>query len=352
MELCIHDRGSGSRAAPSAEDPYTKSYCDLGVHQSMLRDRERCQWYRNAIEQVLKERPGMVVLDVGTGTGLLAMFAARAGARKVYAVESSRMASLAQMNVFDNGMSDIVDVLHSRIEDVKLPEKVDLIVSEWMGHYLLHESMIDSVIFARDNFLKEEGTMLPSSARILLAPVSAERVWRDKVEFWSDPEETWGLTLHAVHPVAVEQMVSSPMIVRVDETDVIELPQVLWECDMYKITPAEVRKIAKSMTFAVNQTMRGACIWFEVSEDSSNSVLDTSPSKPETHWKQTLGKCVDVMDALINNDGAVMFPEEVLPSFLPSGKVSCVTEMSRVHGTRQYNLMIDLKPVPEERKDS
>ena len=58
------------------------------------------------------------------------------------------------------------------------------------------------------------------------------------------------------------------------------------------------------------------------------------------------------MDALIHNYGAVMFPEEVLPSFLPSGKVSCVTEMSRVHGTRQYNLMIDMKPVPVESNDS
>ena len=63
-------------------------------------------------------------------------------------------------------------VLHQKVEDVELSEKVDIIVSEWMGFYLLHESMLDSVLTARDMHLKEDGLMLPSHAQIYAAPCS------------------------------------------------------------------------------------------------------------------------------------------------------------------------------------
>ena len=64
-----------------------------------------------------------------------------------------------------------------------MPEEVDVIVSEWMGFYLLHESMLDSVIFARDKFLRKDscGIMLPSHAIIYVAPCSLERHWSEKV---------------------------------------------------------------------------------------------------------------------------------------------------------------------------
>lgn len=64
-------------------------------------------------------------------------------------------------------------MIHSRIEDVteaQIPEKVDIIVSEWMGFYLLHEGMLDSVIVARDRFLKPNGLMFPESAAIYATP--------------------------------------------------------------------------------------------------------------------------------------------------------------------------------------
>lgn len=66
----------------------------------------------------------------------------------------------------------MVQVIHSKVEDVQLPgnNKVDAIVSEWMGFYLLHEGMLDSVIMARDKFLKEDGEMFPESATIYLSP--------------------------------------------------------------------------------------------------------------------------------------------------------------------------------------
>ena len=74
-------------------------------------------------------------------------------------------------------------MIHGRIEEVGILEEVDVIVSEWMGFYLLHESMLDSVMFARDKYLKKDprGIMLPSHATIFAAPCSLESYWMDKV---------------------------------------------------------------------------------------------------------------------------------------------------------------------------
>lgn len=74
----------------------------------------------------------------------------------MFAVEASGIASHAAVLVSHNGLGDIVKVINKRIEDVELPHKVDVIISEWMGFYLLHESMLNSVLDARDKWLKGE----------------------------------------------------------------------------------------------------------------------------------------------------------------------------------------------------
>ncbi|MBA0719251.1 hypothetical protein Golax_006948 [Gossypium laxum] len=97
------------------------------------------------------------VLDVGTGSGILAIWSAQAGARKVYAVEATKMSEHARTLVQANNLQDIVEVIEGSMEEVVLPEKVDVIISEWMGYFLLRESMFDSVICARDRWLKPSG---------------------------------------------------------------------------------------------------------------------------------------------------------------------------------------------------
>ena len=98
----------------------------------------------------------------------MSLFAAQAGARRVYAVEASGFHDLARQNAEKNGFADVIRVVHGRIEDVALPEQADVIVSEWMGFYLLHESMLDSVIVGRDRWvdrgLKSSGSQVRLSS--------------------------------------------------------------------------------------------------------------------------------------------------------------------------------------------
>jgi protein arginine N-methyltransferase 1 len=102
----------------------------------------------------------------------LSIFAARAGAKKVYAIENAEIAYFATEIIKQNGLSDIITVIKGKMEEVVLPvPKVDIIISEWMGYFLLYESMLDSVLWARDKYLAEDGKMLPDKAHIYIAAI-------------------------------------------------------------------------------------------------------------------------------------------------------------------------------------
>jgi predicted RNA methylase len=155
----------------AVDSDFFTAYADVHVHQIMLKDQARNEAYWAALQAHAK---GKVVLDVGSGTGFLAILAARAGAAHVYAVEASEMAEVSKDIVEDNMLSDSITIINGRIEDVTLPCMVDIIVSEWMGFYLVHESMMRSVLVARDRFLKPGGIMIPESADIFCAPANCD----------------------------------------------------------------------------------------------------------------------------------------------------------------------------------
>ncbi|CAJ1975447.1 unnamed protein product [Sphenostylis stenocarpa] len=167
--------GAGGRGAPVPKDvDYANYFCTYAFlyHQKeMLSDRVRMDAYFNAIFENKRHFAGKTVLDVGTGSGILAIWSAQAGARKVYAVEATKMSEHARALVKANNLQNVVEVIEGSMEDVTLPEKVDVIISEWMGYFLLRESMFDSVIHARDHWLKPTGVMYPSHARMWMAPI-------------------------------------------------------------------------------------------------------------------------------------------------------------------------------------
>jgi SAM-dependent methyltransferase len=120
----------------------------------MLKDSVRTLSYRNAIYQNSHIFANKVVLDVGCGTGILSMFCVKAGAKHVIGVDMSNIIDHAKRIVALNGMSDKITLLKGKMEEVTLPfPKVDIIVSEWMGYFLLYESMLDTVLWARDRYL-------------------------------------------------------------------------------------------------------------------------------------------------------------------------------------------------------
>ncbi|GAA5881257.1 hypothetical protein JCM16303_004866 [Sporobolomyces ruberrimus] len=181
------DRKDGE-AAHKDDDHYFESYQYNDIHEIMLKDAVRTNAYRDFITHpanapVFKDK---IVLDVGCGTGILSMFAAKAGAKKVYAVDASNVAYKAMRNIKANGFNDVIQVIKGKVEEIELPEKVDVIISEWMGYCLLYECMLDSVLLARDKYLAPNGLMVPSQTSILLSAYAGQPWIDDRVKYWDN----------------------------------------------------------------------------------------------------------------------------------------------------------------------
>jgi len=295
-------RTATATTAPSEakqDADYFTSYSDLRVHEDMLRDFARTDAYRKAIAAADLE--GKVVLDVGGGTGVLSIFAAREGkAKRVYCVEASAIGAVAEQAVRANNVGGTVVVLRGRMEDVVLPETVDVIVSEWMGFGLLYEAMLDSVLLARDRWLKPDvGRLLPDTATMRVALLGNDVHYHGNVRFWdSVMRDAYGLDYGFVR---------SPQWRRDGDRDEVVLEHVPPECvlsrpatvatiDLATATVDSLKRIESTFELQaiVAAPLHGVVVWFDVDFNSnrgggggSKTTLSTSPYATETHWKQT-----------------------------------------------------------------
>ncbi|MCD9640440.1 putative protein arginine N-methyltransferase 6 [Datura stramonium] len=217
------EREKPTRPCTDFDMAYFNFYSHVGIHEEMIKDRIRTESYRNAIFQHQNYIAGKVVVDVGCGTGILSIFCAQAGARRVYAVEASDIAVQANKIVKANNLSDKVIVLHGRVEDVEIDEEVDVIVSEWMGYILLYESMLGSVIIARDRWLKPGGLILPSNATLYMALVTHPDRYSGSVDFWRN---VYGIDMSAMLPLAKQSAFGEPSVESITAENVLTLPQV------------------------------------------------------------------------------------------------------------------------------
>jgi len=294
VELEIVEVDADAGGASKVDSDYFQSYEDIGTHELMLRDHPRMEAYRDAIMRNSEAMQGKTVLDVGCGTGILSMMAAKAGAKVVYAVEASSMAAHAKHLVEYNGLSDIVTVLHARMEDVDLPEKVDVIISEWMGFYLVHESMLNSVLDARDRWMKEGGLMLPSHATIYACPVSMDQYRQDKVDFWAD---VCGLDLTPFGQ-KVAAASSAPLVQLIEGGQLLAEPAVVASFDCGNVTVADLASIANTLSFKISSPGRlaGIALWFDCLFDvrsSSSTSTDTSTSPDSSSSRKRPRNAVD-----------------------------------------------------------
>jgi protein arginine N-methyltransferase 1 len=265
-------------------DYYFDSYSGFEVHEVMLKDRVRTTSYRTAIYGNPSLIRDSVVLDVGCGTGILSLFAANAGARRVYAVDNSSMSEHAKVIIAHNGFSEFITVIHGRMEDVQIPEKVDVIVSEWMGYGLLYESMLPSVISARDRFMKPSGTMFPNRAKLFVTGLEDPQYVKRKFGFWDD---ICGFNLGVIKEFAIRE----GLVEAVPTKNLVTDDSMIVEFDLNKVTVEELNVDAPfSITPLEDSVLNGFVLWFEVYFDGPEAqvTLSTSPFKPETHWGQSI----------------------------------------------------------------
>jgi len=165
----LEEEGSTATSVPAM--PY--GFDDPAAHVSMLNDRSRTSAFLAGLREVV--RPGDVVVDVGTGTGLLAVAAARAGARHVYAVEAGGIGRSARALFEENGLADRITLVEGWSHRVTLPERADVLVTETVGNDPMSEHILESTRDARRRLLNEDARFVPSAIRVFVLPVSVPR---------------------------------------------------------------------------------------------------------------------------------------------------------------------------------
>jgi SAM-dependent methyltransferase len=258
-------------------------YGNPEVHLLMIRDDIRNRAYRDALQAAIK--PGDLVLDFGAGTGILSMFAAQAGAKRVFAVERTNIASFARRITAQNGFADRIQIIQQDIEKVRLPQKVDVIVSEWLGTYGVDENLLAPLLLARDRWLKPGGKMLPESVSAWLSPLWNSDLAIDVALSRGRP---YGLDLRMIANGTVQEMnwARKPL----SESDLMAHPQIMWTTDVYSCSVSQARlpSRAQSKFLALRDgKINALSAWFTA--DFGNSVtLTNSPAAPVTHWGQYL----------------------------------------------------------------
>jgi protein arginine N-methyltransferase 1 len=320
---------------------YFCSYSQLYHQKQMLADHNRMAAYHSAImgnQDVFKDK---VVMDIGTGSGILAVWAAQAGARKVYAIEYTDMAKHAETVMKANGVDHIVTVIQGAVEDVVLPlekdelqaeagsdadsqQVVDIIISEWMGYFLLRESMTDSLVRGRDKFMKKSsGLMFPSHTTMFVAPVAdeAERkhaandyqaAMSDFDEFAKTTSQVYGVDMGVLESEfdreQKDYFLLSSRWTELPSEAVLAEPKMIKMLDMHTCTIADVRGIdagpEAEFDFEVNGDevagpISGFAGWFTADFRSRTDAagvdapkilhpafLSTGPENGYTHWGQ------------------------------------------------------------------
>ncbi|MBW0485787.1 hypothetical protein O181_025502 [Austropuccinia psidii MF-1] len=276
----------------TSRDYYSDSYAHFGIHEEMLKDEVRTLSYRNSMwwnKHLFKDK---VVLDVGCGTGILCMFAAKAGAKKVIGIDMSGIINQAQKIIKANGFEDTIVLIKGKLEDVELPvDKVDVIISEWMGYFLLYESMLDTVLLARNKYLKPGGLMFPNSATLFLAGLEDQDYKEGKIGFWDD---VYGFDFSCIKELALRE----PLVDTVELKAVVTNPCAIRTFDLLTVTKEELAFKAPFTLGATRKDYVHALIgWFDVSFRACHKPVSfsTGPHAKYTHWKQTMSYLKDVI---------------------------------------------------------
>lgn len=259
-------------------------FSSLNVQKNMLQDEVRNRAFKEAIFRNVKT--GDVVIDLGTGTGILAIWAAQAGAKKVYAIEETDVADVAEAVIRDNGFQNIITVLKANSSEVTLPEPADVLVAEVVGHFLFEEGIVEAVASAREALLKPGATIIPAGAKAFLAPAELDERF-DEITFW----ETWqNPTLAVVRSRAA----NTAYVAAVAGKHLLAEPAEAFDVDFTRI---ESGFLETSVEFDFHRCGRLDAFagWFEL-DLGANFFLSTSPSGERTHWQQ----CIFPLERAIN----------------------------------------------------
>jgi enediyne biosynthesis protein CalE3 len=266
----------------SDDDPFSRAR----THQALIGDRVRMRAYEEAIAAAV--RPGAVVLDLGCGSGILSLMAARAGARKVYAVDRASILDDARETAQRNGLDGRIEFIRSSFDTLVLPERVDLVVHEIIGTRFWDEGLLPALARARRAHLARGGRLLPFRIEVFLAPTSYVSDLERSLAFWKKRHH--GFDLGAFGRLALEQGVAGalapgPIALR-DTSSFLAPAKRILTLDLRRASSLPER-VTASFRLARGGRLAGLCAFLRVHLDRRRS-FSTGPDRTGTHWGQVL----------------------------------------------------------------
>lgn len=245
----------------------------LEYHASLLADVERVDRFRDAIHAVV--RPGDVVVDIGTGTGLLAYFACQAGAARVFAIEEGRIIGLARELALLNRFADRVEFFNEHSSRVELPEPADVLITETLWNFGIGEGMIGSLADARRRMLKPGARVIPGVVELHVVPVQIDRIYS---RLHGRPPDRHDLDLSPIR----HYQVNNVHMPHLDADGFLAAPALLLRTELDESATPDFEA---GVTVAITGpgVMHGTCGWFRA-HLAPGIVLDNEPPSVHSSW--------------------------------------------------------------------
>ena len=226
----------------------------ISGYGEMIGDTVRMSAYEEALRRSVK--PGSVVVDIGTGTGIMAILACRFGARRVYAIEPDDVIQVARQIAADNGFSDRIEFIQDISTQVELPEPADVIVSDLRGVLPFFRHHLEAIVDARQRLLAPGGTLIPGRDRVWATLVEMPEAYQTRVRPWGDNH--YGFNLGAATRFLTNSW--TKQIAR--EEQILVEPQCCSTLDYYT---ADSLNSNCSLTWTASRpgVAHGLCVWFD-----------------------------------------------------------------------------------------
>ncbi|EUD68965.1 hypothetical protein C922_00656 [Plasmodium inui San Antonio 1] len=324
--------------AEDTDSKYFESYNNTGIHRTMILDKSRTNCYYEFVKKNKERFQNKVVLDIGCGSSIISLFCADYAKVVVGIDNAHRILTKARKITEKNGANNIYlfegkieqndiyvdekEEIHyvNKEEDLEKYKKIyniqklqilkfDIIISEWMGYFLFYECMIDTILYARDFYLKENGLLLPNKVYLYLAGYNDLEYINENILIWDTP--LYGKDLSQLKP-SLKHFLENAKIINLDKSNVSTEVVNYAIVDMYTYRKNENVYISSDFKIVVNngRLVTSLCFYFDchfeayrfchgesthsaqnispTGEQCTNAILTTSMFEQETHWRQTL----------------------------------------------------------------
>lgn len=221
---------------------------------SMIADTVRMNAYTEALRAAVK--PGDIVVDIGTGTGIFALLACQFGASRVYAIEPNENIHVAKKLAKENGLLERIEFIQDISTKVNLVEKADVIISDLRGLLPLHEKHIPALVDARKRLLKPGGILIPKRDTLNVCVVEALELYKA----YSDPWEAnhYNLNLNSARELSLNKWSYG----RAKKKQILTTPQTWGTLDYQTLEKPDIQGIV-SQKFNHNGVAHGLIVWFD-----------------------------------------------------------------------------------------